>query len=81
MTETFVSFTFASREETRENMRTLWRRDINARARGKELLIPVPEHGLGFSMNELKGWLTPPLKTGMFDSERLPTGRCVRYWY
>jgi len=81
MVETFVSFIFGSKGEAKENMLTLWRKDINARCRGQELLIPVPEHGLGCSLNELKGWLTAPLKTGMFDSERLPSGRLVRNWY
>ncbi len=49
--------------------------------RGNELLISIPEnHGMGFSMNQLRS-LVSPCRVEMFDLEEDADGEPVRWWY
>lgn len=48
--------------------------------RGNELLIPVPENGMGFSLNQLRN-LVAPCHVAMFNYEPDESGESVRWWY
>ncbi len=83
MKATYVSIVFLNKESAKRNLDTLQEKAVNvAKSSGRELLILVPEcGGLGFSLNQLRSWLTSPAKVGIFNLEHYPSGRSYRFWY
>lgn len=79
--DTYISIIFANKSDVQNNLNELLENTGITKARGKELLIYVPECGLPFSLNQLRSWISSPAKVDMFDLEYLPSGRCVRHWY
>lgn len=81
---TFVSIVCENVEIALQNMKAICKHldtDIDIGIAGNEVLITLPEdHGLGFSLNDLKAVVTQG-RVDMFNLEVDANGNHSRWWY